>query len=811
MDSNDSKENMNNVVATKAPSMKNRAAELDEDTLMMLNGGSMPKASSDGPLGETLQQKFARFKKERQRERKLQRFVSAKVATVDRTDEFRDGLRQRFIAGSKQYLGVPYSAKYHPTPDCEYFNAPLYLDCCGLVRRVLQDLADDFGFKIGRWNQAYQFDSLAKGEISFEEMQPGDLVFVEGTYFNPKSKQQKYNIVHVEIFLGGETGEQTIGARHQRGAIMVHDSYKYTSKSYEITRYFFRSLEPWLRGELTVQHPEHWSSRDAAVAGSLALDAAGKRSIFDADNEGQGGDEEEDAEGGAAEATIRAISRATAREATAEELGPLAAEVAPVFFVEKGNGWPMVAGALERRGWRRLPFEYGFRNAFDLRWVQGRSAIDYVAHLEGQLVNHIPNNSVVTTKLGLLETLRLHLGDAFPPPWFPESYRLDHPADALRLLARHKQLLAQEASSVVPGSAAPAVVWILKPSGANRGKGIRLVASEDQLRNECFGESAESKQAAAAEAEAEAMLPPRVMPPLSPEHKKSEAASGADEPAALSSSEETAALPGTPVRGSAVTAVRKLVATEAAERDSPGEASLEALAVVPAFSVAVAQRYLCTPLLLDGRKFDLRVYGLVARASPGAFLCLGFANGYARLSLQPYSLDDLGDAFAHLTNASVQKRHADYKEQGGSSLWSMAMVEESLVGRGVCEPGWATSPTGGLQTQAKMIMTEVLAAAAKRFQRKEGYFDLLGFDLIVDQALRVHLLEVNTNPALHRDNAVLEALLPIVVDGTVHAVLEAHGRPHGLSGALGRGAEATPEGFEVLIDEKKGVQWAQSE
>lgn len=35
------------------------------------------------------------------------------------------------------------------------FNAPLFLDCCGLIRKVLRDLKEDFGFEIGPWNQAY--------------------------------------------------------------------------------------------------------------------------------------------------------------------------------------------------------------------------------------------------------------------------------------------------------------------------------------------------------------------------------------------------------------------------------------------------------------------------------------------------------------------------------------------------------------------------------------------------------------------------------------------------------------------------------
>lgn len=36
------------------------------------------------------------------------------------------------------------------------FHSEQFLDCCGLVRRVVRDLKEDFGFTIGPWNQAYQ-------------------------------------------------------------------------------------------------------------------------------------------------------------------------------------------------------------------------------------------------------------------------------------------------------------------------------------------------------------------------------------------------------------------------------------------------------------------------------------------------------------------------------------------------------------------------------------------------------------------------------------------------------------------------------
>lgn len=55
-------------------------------------------------------------------------------------------------------------------------------------------------------------------------------------------------MVHVEIFTGGQTGEQTIGARWQKGVVQYHDSYKFVSKNYYDIKFHFKSLETWLEG-----------------------------------------------------------------------------------------------------------------------------------------------------------------------------------------------------------------------------------------------------------------------------------------------------------------------------------------------------------------------------------------------------------------------------------------------------------------------------------------------------------------------------------------------------------------------------------
>ena len=148
--------------------------------------------------------------------------------------------------GCKKYFGVPYARRYH-NPGDKHYDSPLFLDCCALVRQVVYDLKEDFGFKLDRWNQAYQYDTLPI-DLKFEEMQPGDLIFYSAIYSNPKLRQQKHHMVHVEVFTGGETGTQSIGARWQKGVVQYFDSYKFTSTSYHSIEFHYKSLDTWLEG-----------------------------------------------------------------------------------------------------------------------------------------------------------------------------------------------------------------------------------------------------------------------------------------------------------------------------------------------------------------------------------------------------------------------------------------------------------------------------------------------------------------------------------------------------------------------------------
>jgi len=183
-------------------------------------------------------------------------------------------------------LGIPYS-KYYIKEDNPLYNSPIFLDCCGLTRQAVNDLKDEFGFMLGRWNQNYQFD-LLPNKLEFKDLKPGDLIFYEATFYpNTNWKAQLHDLVHVEIFLGGKTGEETIGARDKDGVVSIFDTYKFESSNYYDIKYHFRSIDTWLSGIHKSFCKDHaWDDHLIKVNNS-------KFSIFTADSDGNERAEEE--------------------------------------------------------------------------------------------------------------------------------------------------------------------------------------------------------------------------------------------------------------------------------------------------------------------------------------------------------------------------------------------------------------------------------------------------------------------------------------------------------------------------------------
>jgi tubulin polyglutamylase TTLL9 len=87
----------------------------------------------------------------------------------------------------------------------------------------------------------------------------------------------------------------------------------------------------------------------------------------------------------------------------------------------------------------------------------------------------------------------------------------------------------------------------------------------------------------------------------------------------------------------------------------------------------VVQRYLQFPLLIGGKKFDMRLYCLVTSFSP--MKVFQYRRGFARFTNSRYSSDtqDIYNGFVHLTNVAIQKTAENYDERTGGKMELQAL------------------------------------------------------------------------------------------------------------------------------------------
>jgi len=168
----------------------------------------------------------------------------------------------------------------------------------------------------------------------------------------------------------------------------------------------------------------------------------------------------------------------------------------------------------------------------------------------------------------------------------------------------------------------------------------------------------------------------------------------------------------------------------------------------------VVQSFLSKPLLIDGYKWDMRVYVLVTNVHPLTVYL--YTDGLARFCTDLYEApeeENLEMREMHLTNFSINwesDAFEDTEDGGTGSKRSLRTVLESSVEDG--DNIW-------LQI-AECVKKTLLAIGPKMQDNYDRYFgrsrdgggsacfELLGFDFILDEEQRLFLLEVNSAPSL---------------------------------------------------------------
>lgn len=315
----------------------------------------------------------------------------------------------------------------------------------------------------------------------------------------------------------------------------------------------------------------------------------------------------------------------------------------------------------KKKSWTELPHGMNLRHSWNVMWTWSKPTVDFTKLLVWQKVNHFPNTKNFSRKDLLKRNIEkmMKISNKCAAVWniIPCTYIL--PKEYIQFVEEY---------TVMSEKCPEENVWIMKPVGKSRGRGISMINDLSQVT---YGE------------------------PM------------------------------------------------------------------------VIQKYLYRPLLLGGFKFDLRIYVLITAFNPlEVFL---YKEGFARLSTVPYSTrpDKLLNKYIHLTNSSIQKHNSNPATDsvdyifGGTKI-SLQSLRERLSHDSISyDKIWQ---------QIREIIIKSLIAVQSEIPSMPCCFDLVGFDIIIDQNLQAWLIEINSSPSLARENVLDDMIKQQLVDDTLDLV-----------------------------------------
>ncbi|XP_048108998.1 tubulin polyglutamylase TTLL7 isoform X2 [Alosa alosa] len=177
----------------------------------------------------------------------------------------------------------------------------------------------------------------------------------------------------------------------------------------------------------------------------------------------------------------------------------------------------------------------------------------------------------------------------------------------------------------------------------------------------------------------------------------------------------------------------------------------------------IVQEYLEKPFLMEGYKFDLRIYILVTSCDPLRIFL--YNDGLVRMGTEKYhspNESNLSQLFMHLTNYSVNKHNENFERDetiDKGSKRSVGWFSEFLRSNDFdVAKFWNDVSELVVKT---LIVAEPHVLHAYRMCRPgqppgsdSVCFEMLGFDIILDRKLKPWLLEINRAPSFSTDQRI---------------------------------------------------------
>ena len=167
------------------------------------------------------------------------------------------------------------------------------------------------------------------------------------------------------------------------------------------------------------------------------------------------------------------------------------------------------------------------------------------------------------------------------------------------------------------------------------------------------------------------------------------------------------------------------------EKKSEGEKHEEDLGIITN-NKYIIQEYVKFPLLIHNKKFDMRVYMLIASSVP---YFVFYHKGYLRKAVLNYdSKSDSRTVF--LTNTHFQSLEKNFEL--ADHIWGWARFQKYLADNNIAGAHYVSTV---LDSAIKKVLLFNFWSAKDELVRRKGTYHLFGLDFMIDDQLRVHFIE----------------------------------------------------------------------
>jgi len=186
----------------------------------------------------------------------------------------------------------------------------------------------------------------------------------------------------------------------------------------------------------------------------------------------------------------------------------------------------------------------------------------------------------------------------------------------------------------------------------------------------------------------------------------------------------------------------------------------------------VCQKYIENPLLIGGRKHDIRQWVLVTSLNP--LTIYFYSECYIRIAANEYTLDDFGDRFTHLTHTIIMRHHPNFNpdDEDWRCQWTQERYQQLLQ----ASAGWDVWSEKVRPAMQKIVIASLQSVleVMSRPANSSCSFQVFGYDFMVDADYNVWLLEVNDIPMMQASGPVTSRLCDACVRDAIRIVLDGH-------------------------------------